>query len=565
MLGSLRLVMTWLHTWVGVVVGFVMMVVFFFGTLTVFSGEIDRWVIPDTRGKSSALPSFDTVLRPAFERLRPSGESLAEARERIGGPIETPISPNYWSVWGSQGGSMGLYAEFVVKNPKGPDDYASAGAMLHPGTGAFLPEGFAIGSDFFYPMHFSLMLHWPDLGIWIVGVVTLMMLAALVSGVVIHKRIFKEFFTFRPEKQGQRRILDLHNLTGVVALPFHFVFALTGLLIFAGIYLPISETMLHDLHERQEHRKAAEGRPGTLPRKRAGVAAALAPVDPMIAEAQRRWAALGQPAEVRQIQVIYLGDTNSYASISPARIGRFAFGDGTLHFDGATGRLLPENSSAGAIMRATRFLMDIHLMPFEHWLLRWLFFLGGLAGCVCIATGLLFFVGKRKRRHAAQGVRGARLVDALAVTSVTGMVFATLTMLVVHWLLPDDLALINRRTWEVRTFWKAWLFALMHAATRTAPVQAARLAPAWREQCYAVAVLAAAAVGLNWIETGDHLAQTIGARDWPVASVDLTLLTTAVIAVLAANRLKRLEAAGVSVVGKSRVRVSPSPAEAAHD
>ena len=165
----------------------------------------------------------------------------------------------------------------------------------------------------------------------------------------------------------------------------------------------------------------------------------------MIAEARRRWAALGEPSDVRNIQVQYVGDTNSYVTISPARTGRFAFQGGTLQFDGPTGSLLREESPGSAILRATGFLMEIHLMPFEHRLLRWLFFLGGLMGCVCIATGLLFFVGKRKRRHASQGVRGARLIDALAVTTVSGIVVATLMMLVVHWLLPDDLAVIDRR------------------------------------------------------------------------------------------------------------------------
>ena len=93
-------------------------------------------------------------------------------------------------------------------------------------------------------MHYSLHLDWKDLGYWIVGLAALVMLAALVSGVVIHRKIFREFFTFRPGKHTQRSTLDLHNLTGVVALPFHFFFALSGLTIFAGIYLPVSETML---------------------------------------------------------------------------------------------------------------------------------------------------------------------------------------------------------------------------------------------------------------------------------------------------------------------------------
>ena len=76
----------------------------------------------------------------------------------------------------------------------------------------------------------------------------------------------------------------------------------------------------------------------------------------------------------------------------------------------------------------------------------------------------------------------------------------------------------------------------MHAAIRTAPVQAARLAPAWREECYAVAALAVSAVGLNWITTSGHLVQTICAHDWPVATVDLILLTTAM------SRLRRYPA-----------------------
>lgn len=36
---------------------------------------------------------------------------------------------------------------------------------------------------------------------------------------MINRKIFKEFFTFRPRKRTQRSALDLHNMTGVVALP----------------------------------------------------------------------------------------------------------------------------------------------------------------------------------------------------------------------------------------------------------------------------------------------------------------------------------------------------------
>ena len=67
------------------------------------------------------------------------------------------------------------------------------------------------------------------------------------------------------------------------------------------------------------------------------------------------------------------------------------------------------------------------------------------------------------------------------------------------------------------------------------------MSPAWREQCWAIVVLAVAAVLLNWITTGDHLIATLSAGYWPVAGVDLTILAGGAIALLAARRLKQRE------------------------
>src|SRR5690606_4539245 len=160
-----------------------------------------------------------------------------------------------------------------------------------------------------YPMHYSLTFSWKEIGYWIVGFAALIMLAALVSGVVIHRRFFREFFTFRPAKGRQRKLLDLHNLTGVVALPFHFFFAFTGLVIFADISFPVGHTQLKplpDFHEQLEARETG------LPNERAGVAAPLASVDAMVAEAQRRWAAKGMAGEVGFLALQHVGDANGY-------------------------------------------------------------------------------------------------------------------------------------------------------------------------------------------------------------------------------------------------------------
>jgi len=365
-----------------------------------------------------------------------------------------------------------------------------------------------------------------------------MMLMALVTGVIMHRKIFRELFTFRPQKSTQRSMLDLHNLTGVAALPFHFFFAFTGLVIFAYIYFPVTHTQLAPLHDKHEQVEANET---GLPHDRAGVPARMASVDAMVLEAQHRWAAKGMAGDVGYLNVQHVGDANGYVSIYRAGTDRIGLAGEGIHFKASTGAVLREDPPPTLVARINEFLTGLHLQHFRHWLLRWLYVLGGLAGCACIATGLFFFVEKRKRQHARQGVSGARIVDALAVTVVTGMLLATLSMLIANRLLPDTLPAgwPWRGSMEKYCFWGAWLLAALHAYWRTAAVAAGRLAPAWREQCLAIAALAVAAPLLNWITTGDHLLRTIAAGYWPVAGADLFMLASAVLALLAARKLQR--------------------------
>ncbi|MEC8848233.1 MAG: PepSY-associated TM helix domain-containing protein [Pseudomonadota bacterium] len=545
MFASFRLSMTWLHTWFGLVLGFVLMVCFFFGALSVFDREIDRWAMPDTRFEAQPMPSFDRVLAPAFTRLRAHPADMARTAQRVHGALPHPDAMPLQSVWAyttHRDPVLAVGGEFGIPNqPLDPTDehlHVHGWTTLDPRTGMELPQtSRKIGSEFFYPMHYSLHLRWKNLGIWIVGFAALSMLAALVSGVVMHRKIFRELFTFRPERRTQRSALDLHNLTGVVALPFHFIFALSGLMIFAAIYFPVGQTLYKPVAKAFEESEAA--RTG-LPHDPAGVAAPLASVDAMVVEAQRRWAERGMAGDVGLLTVEHIGDANAYVSVFRAGTDRIALVGEGIHFKGTTGEVVYEDPPKTVVSGINEFLTGLHLQHFRHWMLRALYFFGGMAGCVCIATGFIFFVEKRKRQHAMRGLRGARWVDALAVTSVTGMVIAALSLLVFNRLLPMDLP--DRTYWEEASFWLAWLLAFVHAALRTSVVaRSAGLAPAWREQAYAISLLAILAVVLNAVTTGDHLVRTLSIGYWPVAGVDLGLLATALIAMIAARRLARAE------------------------
>jgi len=565
MFASFRLSMAWLHTWFGLVLGFVLMACFFFGALSVFDREIDRWALPDTRFAPQPMPSFDAVLASAFARLEADPAEYADNISTMHDAAKGPQTPRlelpadeYWAYATHRDPVLAIGAGFRVPLPKDEEahNHIHGNATIDPRTGDFVrSDQLRIGSQWFYPMHYSLNWNWKNLGIFTVGLAGLVMLVALVTGVIMHRRFFREFFTFRPDRHSQRSLLDLHNLSGVVALPFHFFFAFTGLLIFAGTYyFPVSQFQLKPLHDRHE---VIEARETGLPHERAGIPAALSSVDAMMAEARRRWAARDMAGEVGFLQLHHFGDANGYVSIYRAGSDRVALVGEGIHFKASTGELLHEDPPRTAVAETNEFLTGLHLQHFEHWLLRWLYVLGGLLGCVCIATGFIFFVGKRKQQHAKVGDPGSRWVDALAVTAVTGMIIAAVGMLVANRLLPADL--VGKGDWEKLAFWGLWVLALLHALVRSVSVAQARMNPAWREQCWMLAGLALAAVTLNAITTGDHLLKTVFTDPyWPVAGVDLSLLATAAVAVWAARKLARRERVGVTTK-------SPLPAaEVAH-
>ncbi len=498
---TFRASMNWLHTWAGVCVGGVLFAVFWMGSLSVFDREIDRWMMPATR-------------------LAPAGMSSVDALAHELRPV------------------IGASPQWLVLFPDDREPVARVGYREGPGglryrhadpsTAALLPDsGTWGGSGFLYPFHVNLHLKAWSLGLWIVGFAGLAMLALCVSGVVIHRKIFTDFFTFRSDRKPRRLVLDLHNVTGVLALPFHFFITLSGLVIFFTVYFSGAWEMSYR-GDRQAFVQESYGiyarprldRPGPPP----------ASLDAMVAEASRRW----EEGTPQLLRVFHRGDANAYVEVRRSFVGdRVTMPVDALYFDAGTGAVLSSNTGK-PVMNVHRFITGFHFIQFDHWSLRWIYFGLGLAGCVLIATGFLFWLESRRKRHAQLGLRGVRFVEGLTIGSVGGIVAATLAFFVANRLLPSDAAAwgVERRELEIWTFYLVWLLTFVHAWTRPHV--------AWWEQCAAISALAIAAVLLNALTTGDHLWRSLAQRHlWPVAGMDLLLLCGAAVAGLMAHRLRR--------------------------
>ncbi len=493
--------MSWLHGWAGVLLGGLLMLVFWTGSLAVFDREIDRWMQPATR---LAPPPAELSL----DRLLPRHTGQLAAAS----PLWTISLPN--------ARTPTLQLDYL--------DHARRPARRHidPRSGELLADdGSWAGTGFIFPLHFSLHLRWREIGYWLVGAAGMGMLALLVSGIVAHRKLFAEFFTFRPRKRFQRSLLDLHNLTGVMLLPFHFVITLSGLAIFCLIYFP---GIARDLYPEGRAQLQLDAF-GVYSRPASGIAAPMASLDAMRRDAERRWADAGRPGKAYLLRVWNPGDRDAYVEIRRGFGHEVTMNVDRLTFDGRTGALLHQHWTA-PVVGVQRFLTGLHFIQFDHWTLRWLYFAGGLSGCLLIGSGLLFWTGARRARHARQGRVGARLVEAVAVAAGCGVVIATLAFFIANRLLPADIApSAERAALEAWAFFLAWLLTLAHAAWR--PAQA------WREQLQLAAGLALLAVLLNWLTTGAHLVYSLSAGLAAVAGMDLLLLALAGICLLAARRI----------------------------
>ena len=490
--------MGWLHTWAGVVLGALLFAIFWMGSLSVFDREIDRWMMPETRLAASDRPSWIPLL-DAARRLAPDAPSwgFVLPNERV------PV------------------VRFYFRNSAGDISFRD----FEPRSGALLPDaGTLAGTRFIFPFHYSLHIRWGDLGYWLVGLTGMAMLALLVSGVVIHRRIFADFFTFRPGRKLPRSSLDLHNLTGVLALPFHFVITISGLIIFFAIYFPGVIGSVYNGDHAAFKRDAF----GSFQREAAGAPGSLASLDRMVTEATRIWG--GAPPYL--VRVWRPGNDNATVEMRRTLARSVDMNVDIVHFDAATGSVL-RTHTASPVVHLQRFIAGLHFIHFEHWTLRWIYFVLGLSGCAMIATGYICWLETRRKRHAARGLAGVRIVEGLTVGSVAGIVIATLSFFVANRLLPHgaSLAGYDRAALEVWIFYLVWLASFAHGWVRPGH--------AWREQCWSIAGLAPLAVVLNAVTTGDHLGRTLTEGAWAIAGMDLMLLAGAGVAALTAWRLQK--------------------------
>ncbi len=405
---GVRQVMAWLHGWVGLLLGWVLFVMCLAGTLSVFKPEISQWMRPETSARADPADA----VQAAATWLTANAKDAHAWYFNVPSDRMNTVEATY-----DTGG------QFLYR-------------ALDPVTGAPAPRE-TLGGEFFYRLHFELELPYPW-GRLLASIAAMVMLVALITGIIAHRRIFKDYFTFRPAK-GQRSWLDGHNALGVLATPFHLMITFTGIVTLASLNMPwaITATYGNDL-EAVYHDLS----PGVAERERANVPAPLAPIAPMLREAQRQ---LG--GTVGRVYVLNPGDKGAVVSVFRSDADQLGFNMAEMSFDGVTGQPLRKWRENRGAVQTYNVVYGLHMARFAPIFTRWLYFLGGAMLTLAIATGMVLWIVKRRER--APLSIGNRVVERLNAGVLAGVPLGCAAYLLANRLLP--LGIAGRAELEVST------------------------------------------------------------------------------------------------------------------
>lgn len=508
--------MSWLHTWASLILGWLLYAIFLTGTLSFFQNEISVW------------------MKPELHQSVPPATQLQQTQVALDYLQKNHANAGSWAIQlpNSRQNTTNLTIRTASEDPN-----ARRGGQrisIDSGTAEILEARETRGGSFLYRFHFELYGLPRTWARWIVGIATLLMLVAIISGVITHKKIFKDFFTFRSGK-GQRSWLDGHNATAVLALPFHIMITFSGLLLLMFTLMPWGINQIYDSRQQflqdqrasaiqqnpnaranpQDGQHQARGENRRKREKTVAQPAVLTDLGPILLYAQNEWKhnpigsiTITSPntdqAKI-QLRALY--------SDSVVQRGMYA----ALEFNGVTGELIdhPDNSKNPSIpMGIYNVVTVLHEARGVDLALRWLLFFSGVVGTLMVATGLILWCVKRAPQQAKQPKKsfGYRLVEVTNIGAIIGLPIACAAYFHANRFIPAGLE--GRSNLEIRVFLVVWLLSFIHASLR-------QHKQAWLEQLMFATVAFALLPIINFMTGGQAIWNTIANGQWVIASFDL--------------------------------------------
>lgn len=417
--------LTLAHGWLGLIFSGFLFIIFFAGSIALFRQEITLWSMqPHMPVTSGPLISIDKAFQNAVANRD------YDAKEHI--TVVLPTKESHF-----------IKAYVDIKDRPQEPHYDEL--TIDPTTGEIVSEGIKFElAEFIYHLHYDLNI--PQ-GKYVLGFVTLFFLFALISGIFIHaKKLISNFFQYRGNKHKRSQLLDMHNVVGVVSLPFTVMYAISGLIFNLVIIYQIAFAVTVYKGD------------GEALLKDAGFET-IAPV----------WK--DKPIEHISIDNLVAKVTEEY-QLAPRVLRIFNYGDEsaliqlrsqdndelTTSYSNTyslyNGELVVRSDShkPNSLVVGTGVLRKLHYGNYASLDLRLIYLLLGLAVCALIMTGNLLWIEKREKQRNFS-MRTISIAKYVTLVSSAGIMFATASAFVIERLLPiawnDRAILMGQGFWSV--------------------------------------------------------------------------------------------------------------------
>lgn len=431
-----RSTMSSLHSWVGLVFGWMLFFIFVTGTLGYFDTEIDRWMqpeLPQSKMQAATLEQTQKIL----------AHLNTEAQGAKSWSIHFPTDRNkaFLEIWWQD-------AQEQWHNQKLSDEIEP---LIARDTG---------GGQLLYKMHwkFHYLPRWASDPL--VGIAASFLFFVLITGVVLHKHLFKNPLRF---KQGTnyRSWLDGHKLIGVVGLPFHFMIAYSGLLFMMFIYFPWIISSFYGAGQENKERMFDDIFSAIETPVATGKKSELVDFSLIWKQLEQK----GLHDSIAFIEVLHPHDENSQIKLYSANENMLSNAHKQWVFHGVSAEYLAHKNANETLPQAIRDLfLALHEGLFANTFVRWLYFLFGLLGSAMIATGLILWIKKRQKKQIKMYgalAPGSVVVERLNVATIVGLISAIGVYFAANRFLPLDLP--ERAQWEVHLMFLTWVLLFVHA------------------------------------------------------------------------------------------------------
>lgn len=442
------------HGWSGVLLGLLLYAVICTGVAAVFAREIGDWASPLAQPPSARLPEgFDGAFRGLAKQVEPRFHDDILLFPAAGGRWNLLFHTDEKDAAGKP---VERGTEFEL-DPATLRPLARRDGLLDEIADARTSNAVA---DFLVDLH--VRLHLPNpWGLLLTGTLGLMMMVAAVSGLFLHRHLFKEIFTLR-RRGGLLTARDVHVVAGTWNLPFAFLLA------FTGSFFSFATTVGVPAMAMVAYNGDIEAATAALTAKKLpedATPATPADLDTLLADAQQRGG-----GGLAFVQIEHWGRADGRASVQLAAPEGGLIGDIYLYGlkDGGFIREQPFLGHVPSLGNDLVLLMSpLHFGNFAGVWSKSVWFALGFAGAYVTLTGMLLWTRRRgeqrawRRMNSAVHAVGYGLPLALALApyayfllrgsswhplDTQGLLFLAVTVaLIVYAAVTDDLARYRRR------------------------------------------------------------------------------------------------------------------------